>query len=88
MLKTLVIVAGTTLFAATAFAQSSTVSKTPGHQMQDAKEAGKHKGSGASQYTPGHKMQDAKDAGTHKGKGASSYTPPSQTTTGSSTTRR
>jgi len=64
------------------FAQGSTSSQTPGHQMQDK---GSTKGDpGASGYTPGHQMQDkgVKD-GT---KGASGYAPGQ--TTGSSTSDR
>lgn len=83
MVSKLIIVAGAVLFATSAFAQSSTVKSTPGHQ-----EAVKpSKGPGASDYAPGHKMQDAKKAGTFTGPGASDYAP-SRQTTGSSATKK
>ena len=68
------------LFASTAFANASDVSKkTPGHMMQTK---GSVKGSpGASGYAPGHRMQ-AK--GSVKGtSGASGYAPGHSSTTGS-----
>jgi hypothetical protein len=82
MLKKSLIVAGTLLFASSAFAQSSTTpgasNSAPGQQMHDAK---KSTAPGASEYAPGHKMQDAKKS---TAPGASEYAPGHQTTTGSS----
>ena len=59
--RKILIVAGTILFASSAFAQSPTTKSAPGQQMQKAQETAKPStGSGASEYTPGHKMQDAR----------------------------
>ena len=71
------IVTGAVLFAASAFAQTSTTkspgasSYSPGHEMQDK---GPKKGSpGASGYAPGHEM---KQKGARSGSpGASGYAP-------------
>ncbi len=82
MLKKSLIVAGTLLFASSAFAQSGSTpgasNNAPGKQMHDAK---KSTAPGASEYAPGHKMQDAKKS---TAPGASEYAPGHQTTTGSS----
>jgi hypothetical protein len=81
MLKKSIIVAGTVLFASSAFAQSGSPgasNSAPGQQMHDAK---KSTAPGASEYAPGHKMQDAKKS---TAPGASEYAPGHQTTTGSS----
>jgi hypothetical protein len=90
MFKKFLVVAGTILFASSAFAQSPTTKSAPGHQMQKAQETGKPStGPGASEYTPGHKMQDAQKSGAKStGPGASEYAPGHQTTTGSSTTTK
>ena len=90
MLKKFLIVAGTILFASSAFAQSPTTKSAPGQQMQYAKETGKRStGPGASEYTPGHKMQHAKQIRAKStGPGASEYAPGHQTTTGISTTTK
>lgn len=89
MPRKFLIVAGTILFASSAFAQSPTTKSAPGQQMQKAQETGKPStGPGASEYAPGHKMQDARGKGQKStGPGASEYAP-GQTTTGSSTTTR
>jgi hypothetical protein len=82
MLKKSLVIAGTLLFASSAFAQSSAApgasNSAPGQQMHDAK---KSTAPGASEYAPGHKMQDAKKS---TAPGASEYAPGHQTTTGSS----
>jgi hypothetical protein len=83
MLKKSLIIAGSLLFASSAFAQWTTnspgaSSNAPGQQMHDAK---KSTAPGASEYAPGHKMQDAKKS---TAPGASEYAPGHQTTTGSS----
>ena len=87
MLKKSIIVAGTMLFAASAFAQTgnknSVPSNTPGQIMQNDTKSSR----GASEYAPGQKMQDANKLGTNTGNGASNYTPPSQTT-GSSKSKK
>jgi hypothetical protein len=90
MLKKFLIVAGTIVFASSAFAQSPTTKSAPGQQMQKAQETGKlSKGPGASEYTPGHKMQQAKKTRAKStGPGASEYAPRHQTTTGISTTTK
>jgi hypothetical protein len=90
MLKKFLIVAGTILFASSAFAQSPTTKSAPGQQMQKAQETGKPStGPGASEYTPGHKMKAAKKTGAKStGPGASEYAPGHQTTIGSSTTTK
>ena len=90
MVKKFLIVAGSILFASSAFAQSPTTKSAPGQQMQRAQETGKPStGPGASEYAPGHKMQDAKRTGKKStGPGASEYAPGHQTTTGSSTTKK
>ena len=90
MFKKFLIVAGTILFASSAFAQSPTTTSAPGQQMQNAQEAGKRStGPGASKYTPGHKMQLAKKTRAKStGPGASEYAPGHQTTTGMSTTTK
>jgi hypothetical protein len=81
MFKKSLVIAGTLLFASSAFAQSGTTSgasnSAPGQQMHDAK---KSTAPGASEYAPGHKMQDAKKS---TAPGASEYAPGHQTTTGS-----
>lgn len=89
MPRKFLIVAGTILFASSAFAQSPNTKSAPGQQMQKAQETGKAStGPGASEYAPGHKMQDARGKGQKStGPGASEYAP-GQTTTGSSTTTR
>ena len=87
MLTKFLIVAGTILFASSAFAQSPTTKSAPGQQMQKAQETGKPStGPGASEYTPGHKMK--KTGAKSTGPGASEYAPGHQTTTGSSTTTK
>jgi hypothetical protein len=82
MLKKSLIIAGTLLFASSAFAQSGTTpgasNSAPGQQMHDAK---KSTAPGASEYAPGHKMQDARKS---TAPGASEYAPGHQTTTGAS----
>jgi hypothetical protein len=84
MMKKSLIVAGTMLFAASAFAQSGTApgasGKTPGHQMQKSTTS---TAPGASEYAPGQKMKKTKSAKKSKAKGASEYAPGQQTTTGS-----
>ena len=86
MIRKSLLVAGTMLFAASAFAQSGTSpgssGSAPGQQMQNS--TTKSTAPGASEYAPGHKMQDAKKSGAP---GASEYAPGHQTTTGSSTTK-
>jgi hypothetical protein len=75
MLKRILVLSTTLLFAASAFAQqprSSTAA--PGQQMHHAKRS---TGPGASEYTPGHKMQKSKYS---KAPGASEYAPGHQTT--------
>ena len=77
--KFLAIAAATGLLIATTsvgFAQSSTPSNTPGHEMQ---RKGSVKGQpGASGYSPGHEMQQK---GSKPGEpGASGYAPGHQTT--------
>jgi hypothetical protein len=78
MPKKFLIIAGTLLFASSAFAQSGTTpgasNSAPGQQMHDAK---KSTAPGASEYAPGHKMQDAKKS---TAPGASEYAPGHQTT--------
>jgi hypothetical protein len=78
MLKKSLIIAGTLLFASSAFAQSGNTpgasSSAPGQQMHDAK---KSTAPGASEYAPGHKMRDAKKS---TAPGASEYAPGHQTT--------
>ena len=78
MLKKSLIIAGTLIFASSAFAQSSTTpgasNSAPGQQMHNAK---KSTAPGASEYAPGHKMQDAKKS---TAPGASEYAPGQQTT--------
>jgi hypothetical protein len=78
MLKKSLVVAGTLLFASSAFAQSGATpgasNSAPGQQMHDAK---KSTAPGASEYAPGHKMQDAKKS---TAPGASEYAPGHQTT--------
>jgi hypothetical protein len=82
MIKKSLLVAGTMLFAASAWAQTGTSpgasGSSPGHQMNDS--TTKSTGKGASKYAPGQKMQDAKKTGAP---GASEYAPGHQTTTGS-----
>jgi len=77
MLKKSIIIAGTLLFASSAFAQSGTSKSAPGQQMHNAKTS---TAPGASEYAPGHKMQGAKKS---TAPGASEYAPGHQTTTGS-----
>jgi hypothetical protein len=85
MIKKSLIVAGTMLFAASAFAQSGTPpgssASTPGHKMQKSTTS---TGPGASEYAPGHKMQNAKRS---TAPGASEYAPGHQTT-GSAKTKK
>jgi hypothetical protein len=85
MIKKSLLVAGTMLFAASAFAQSATSpgasGNAPGQKMNNS--TTKFPGQGASEYAPGQKMQDARKTGAP---GASEYTPSHQTTTGSSKT--
>jgi len=87
MTKKTLLVAGTMLFAASAFAQSGTSpgasGNAPGQQMNNS--TTKSPGQGASEYAPGQKMQDARKTGAP---GASEYAPGHQTTTGSSKTKR
>ena len=84
MLKTTLAAAMAVLFATSAFAQSPTVQKTPGHrEMQKPS-----KGPGASDYSPGHQMQAAKKKGTFSGPGASDYAPSHQTTGSTATKKR
>jgi hypothetical protein len=87
MLAKSIIAATAVVFATSAFAQGVS-NKTPGHQMQDAKQSGaKSTGPGASEYSPGHKMQDARQSGTKStGPGASEYAPGQ--TTGSNSKKR
>jgi len=88
MFKKFFIVAGTVLFATSAFPQTPTNKSAPGQQMQNAQETGKPStGPGASEYAPGHKMQKARESGAKStGPGASEYTPGH--TTGASTTKK
>ncbi len=85
MIKKSLLVAGTMLFAASAWAQTGTSPgssrSAPGQQMNNS--TTKSTGPGASEYAPGQKMQDAKKTGAP---GASEYAPGHQTTTGSSKT--
>ena len=75
MFKKSLIVVASTLFAASAYAQTPAASTAPpGQQMHNAK---KSTGPGASEYAPGHKMQNAKKS---TGPGASEYAPGNQTT--------
>jgi hypothetical protein len=78
MLNRSLVIAGTLLFASSAFAQSNTTpgasNSAPGQQMHNAK---KSTAPGASEYAPGHKMQDAKKS---TAPGASEYAPGHQTT--------
>ena len=85
MIKRTLIVAGTLLFAASAFAQGTSPGSSgsaPGQRMQNST---KSTAPGASEYTPGHKMQNAKKS---TAPGASEYAPGHQTTTGSSRTTK
>jgi hypothetical protein len=86
MMKKSLIVAGTMLFAASAFAQSATTpgssDSAPGHKMQKST---KSSAPGASEYAPGHKMQNAKKS---TAPGASEYAPGHQTTTGSAKAKK
>jgi hypothetical protein len=84
MIKKFLIVAGSLLFAASAFAQGTSPGasgKTPGHQMQNDT---KSTAPGASEYAPGHKMQKATKS---TAPGASEYAPGHQTT-GSAKTKK
>jgi opacity protein-like surface antigen len=70
MLK-IAIAAAALVIAPAAFAQSNTIQKTPGHEMQLK---GSKKGSpGASGYAPGHEMQQKKS--NLRGPGASGFAP-------------
>jgi hypothetical protein len=86
MIRKSLLVAGTILYSASAFAQSGTPpgssGSAPGRQMQNST---KSTAPGASEYAPGHKMQNAKKS---TAPGASEYAPGHQTTTGSSRTNR
>lgn len=92
MIKKSLLVAGTMLFAASAFAQSGASpgasGNAPGQQMNNS--TTKSTGPGASEYAPGQKMQDARkqDARKSGAPGASEYAPGHQTTTGSSKTKK
>jgi hypothetical protein len=69
--------AGVLIMAGTAaWAQNSTVNKTPGHMMQDTPQA-KSTGPGASEYAPGHLKRKSS---------ASRTTPNHRTTTNTTTT--
>jgi hypothetical protein len=57
-----------------AWAQSSTVSKTPGHIMQTTPQS-KSTGPGASEYAPGHLKRKSRS------ESASQFTPSHRTTT-------
>jgi hypothetical protein len=87
MIKKSLLVAGTMLFAASAFAQSGASpgasGNAPGQQMNNS--TTKSPGQGASKYAPGQKMQNARKTGAP---GASEYAPGHQTTTGSSRTKK
>lgn len=61
--------AGVLMTAGTAWAQSSTVKKTPGHMMQSPQAR-----PGASEYAPGHLKRN-------KSQSASKFTPSHRTTT-------
>jgi hypothetical protein len=68
--------AGVLMMAGTAWAQNSTVQKTPGHMMQNPQ--AKSSGPGASEYAPGHLKRNNSQS-------ASRFTPshrPTPTTTG------
>jgi len=86
MIKKSLIVAGTLLFAASAFAQGTSPGSSgsaPGQRMQSSTTS---TAPGASEYAPGHKMQNAKKS---TAPGASEYAPGHQTTmTGSSRTKK
>jgi hypothetical protein len=85
MIKKSLIVAGSLLFAASAFAQgtsSGSSGSAPGQRMQNST---KSTAPGASEYAPGHKMQNAKRS---TAPGASEYAPGHQTTTDSSRTKK
>ncbi len=60
MIRKSLLVAGTMLFAASAWAQTGTSpgasGSSPGHQMNDS--TTKSTGKGASKYAPGQKMQE------------------------------
>ena len=64
--------AGVLMTAGTAWAQSSTVKKTPGHMMQSLQ--ARDTGPGASEYAPGHLKRN-------KSQSASKFTPSHRTTT-------
>lgn len=83
MKTTIIALSAAALIASTpaVFAQGTTPSQTPGHQMQ--KEGATGGTPGASGYTPGHQMRENGKEGT---KGASGYAPGQ--TTGSSTSDR
>ncbi|MBR0685806.1 hypothetical protein JQ612_29250 [Bradyrhizobium manausense] len=87
-MKVAIVLLSTVALAGAALAQSSTSTKTPGHEMQ--RKGSKAGTTGASGYSPGHEMQ-AKGAKAGS-PGASGYAP-SQTTgsasgTASSHTKR
>jgi hypothetical protein len=85
MFKKSLIVAGTLLFAASAFAQGTSPGSSgsaPGQRMQNSTTS---TAPGASEYAPGHKMKNAKKS---TAPGASDYAPGHQTTTGSSRTKK
>ena len=63
--------AGVLMTAGTAWAQSSTVKKTPGHIMQSPQ--ARSTGPGASEYAPGHLKRG-------KSQSASKFTPSHRTT--------
>jgi hypothetical protein len=65
--------AGVLMTAGTAWAQSSTVAKTPGHRMQSQSPQAKNTGPGASEYAPGHLKRNKSSA--------SKFTPSHRTTT-------
>lgn len=85
MFKKSLIVAGTLLFAASAFAQGTSPGASgsaPGHRMQNDT---KSTAPGASEYAPGHKMQKATKS---TAPGASEYAPGHQTTGSSTRTKK
>ena len=85
MIQKSLIVAGTMLFAASAFAQGTSPGssgRAPGQRMQNST---KSTAPGASEYAPGHEMQNAKKS---TAPGASEYAPGHQTTIGAAKTKK
>jgi hypothetical protein len=77
-MKKIILAVAATAIAGGAYAgdkADSTSDRTPGHQMQQDKAAGKDIDKGASTYAPGQQMQDDKAEGKDIDRGASKYTP-------------